>query len=46
MIKLIKIDEIPKSWTQDQIKIYEIYADLADSENKQAIGEFENIINK
>lgn len=46
MINLIEIDEIPKSWTQDQIKIYEIYSNLADTDNKEAIKEFENIIIK
>ncbi|WP_296874680.1 endonuclease/exonuclease/phosphatase family protein [uncultured Methanobrevibacter sp.] len=43
---MIEIDEMPKSWTQDQIKIYEIYSNLADSDNKEAIKEFENLINK
>ena len=43
---MIEIDEIPKNWTQDQIKVYEIYSKLAESENNPAIGEFEKLISR
>lgn len=42
---LIEIDNIPDTWTKDQIKIYEIYCEhLAGSDNDEAVGEFEKII--
>lgn len=43
---MIEIDEFPKNWTSDQIKIYEIYTGLKDSENDEAIEEFEKLINR
>ena len=45
MFDLIEIDNIPDTWTKDQIKIYEIYCEhLAGSDNDEAVGEFEKII--
>ena len=49
MIDLIKIDEIPDSWTKDQAKIYEIYSEyFMDSKDidPEAIEEFENLLEK
>ena len=43
---MIEIDEIPKNWTQDQIKVYEIYKELAGSEISPAIDEFEKLISR
>ena len=43
---MIEIDEFPKNWTQDQIKIYEIYTELADSQNDEVIKEFEKLLNR
>ena len=43
---MIEIGEYPKNWTQDQIKVYEIYTGLAGSENDEAIKEFEKLINR
>ena len=43
---MIEIDEFPKNWTPDQIKIYEIYTGLKDSENDEAIEEFEKLLNR
>ena len=39
---MIEIDNIPDTWTADQIKIYEIYCEhLAGSDNAEAVEEFE-----
>lgn len=49
VIDLIKIDEIPDSWTKDQAKIYEIYSEyFMDSKDidPEAIEEFENLLEK
>lgn len=42
---MIEINEIPEDWTQDQIKIYEIYTKL-DKSNTEAIEDLERILNK
>ena len=42
---MIKIDEIPRGWSNDQIEVYELYSKyLADSDNSQAIEEFEKLL--
>ena len=49
VINLIKIDEIPDSWTKDQAKIYEIYSEyFRDSKDidSEAIEELENLLEK
>ena len=47
---MIKIDDIPDSWTKDQEKIYRLYSEyLTDSKNNiepEAIEEFEKLITK
>ena len=42
---MIEIHEIPEDWSEDQVKIYEIYSQLEDN-NKQAIEELEKILAK
>ena len=47
VIKLIRIDEFPKSWTKDQIKVYEIYSEyLKGSDNSEAVEEFEKLLTR
>ena len=46
-MNLIKIDEIPESWTEDQVKIYEIYSEyFACDGNAEAAGEFEKLLSR
>lgn len=42
---MIEIKEMPEDWTEDQIKIYEIYSKL-DSNNNEAIEDLEKLLNK
>ena len=42
---MIEITEIPEDWTQDQVKIYEIYSKL-DKSNSEAIDELGKILNR
>lgn len=50
MVTLIEIDDIPESWTKDQVKVYEIYseyfADNDDAINPEAMAEFEKLLTK
>ena len=47
VIKLIRIDEIPKSWSKDQIEVYEIYSEyLKGSDNSEAVKEFEKLLTR
>ena len=47
VIKLIRIDEIPKSWSKDQIEVYEIYSEyLKGSDNSEAVEEFEKLLTR
>ena len=42
---MIEINEIPQDWTQDRVKIYEIYSEL-DKGNNEAIEDLEKILNR
>jgi len=46
VVNLIKIDEIPESWTKDQIKIYEIYKEYfaGSNDNLDVSDEFEKLL--
>ena len=48
VINLIKIEEIPESWTKDQRKIYDIYAEYfaGSKDNPEGIEEFEKLLMK
>lgn len=42
---MIKIEQIPENWTNDQIKIYEIYSTYS-IDNPEVVDEFEKLLNR
>lgn len=48
VVNLINIDEIPESWSKDQIKIYEIYKEYfaGSNDNPEGIEEFEKLLTR
>lgn len=42
---MIEINEIPEDWTQDQVKIYEVYSELENG-NNEAIEDLKKILNR
>lgn len=43
---MIQIDEIPKKWTMDQVKVYELYNKYMKDDNSEMAEEFEKLLNK